>query len=154
MTSFEKYIYEHLHLLRRTIQILTVVFIFFVPFLNISGFKEIIGTFYSISFGNLDIVDPALMLQNLLLTKEIYFPLLLAGVIPLILALFFGKVFCGWVCPYNFLAEFAVKLGKKFKSKKKNGLSPGLGFAMMNSITLKDESHYLVKTFLASVFGQ
>ncbi len=115
MTRFERFIYQHLHGLRRATQLLAVVFIFLVPLLNRWGVNDILGTFYSIRIGNLDIVDPALVLQTILLTKEIYFPLLLAGFIPLVITLFFGKVFCSWICPFNLLAEFAEKIRKKIR---------------------------------------
>jgi ferredoxin-type protein NapH len=115
MTPFEIYIYTRLHVLRRIVQFLALAFIFVIPILNMLGFRQIIGTFYSISIGNLDIIDPALMLQTIFLTKEIYFPLLLAGIIPLILTLIFGKVFCGWVCPFNLIAEYTDKLRRKIR---------------------------------------
>lgn len=117
MTGFEKYIYEHLHVLRRLVQVTALLFLFAVPILNKFGFNEILGTFYSIKIGNLDIVDPALMLQNILLTKEIYFPMLLAGIIPLIITLLLGKVFCSWVCPFNLFAEFTDMLRRKIRPK-------------------------------------
>ena len=101
MTPFEINIYTRLHFMRRLVQFLAMSFIFVIPILNMLGIRQIIGTYYSISIGNLDIIDPALMLQTIFLTKEIYFPLLLAGIIPLILTLIFGKVFCGWVCPVD-----------------------------------------------------
>lgn len=110
MTGFEKFIYQHLHRLRRTVQWLAVFFIILVPILNRLHINDVMGTFYSLRLGNLDIVDPALMVQAILLTKKLYFPMLLAGVIPLIIALFFGKVFCSWICPYNLLAEYTEKL--------------------------------------------
>ena len=115
MTPFEIYIYTRLHVLRRVVQFLALAFIFVIPILNMLGFRQIIGTFYSISIGNLDIIDPALMLQTIFLTKEIHFPLLLAGIIPLILTLIFGKVFCGWVCPFNLIAEYTDKLRRKIR---------------------------------------
>jgi len=121
MTKFEKYLYKHLHLLRRTTQIAAISFLFVIPILNKYEYNEIIGTFYSISIGNLDIVDPALMFQHILLTKSIYFPLLLAGIIPLIIALIFGKVFCSWVCPFNLFAEYGNKLRQVIKPIIKKG---------------------------------
>jgi len=41
--------------------------------------------------------------------------LLLAGIIPLILTLIFGKVFCGWGCPFNLIAEYTDKLRRKIR---------------------------------------
>ena len=121
MTKFEKYIYDHLHILRLITQFAALAFLFVIPALNKYGFNEIIGTFYSMSIGNLDIVDPALMLQHILLTKEIYFPLLLAGIIPLILTLLFGKVFCSWICPFNLIAEYSDKIRKLLRPKTTKG---------------------------------
>lgn len=93
----------------------TLLFLILIPILNKSGIHNIRGTLYSVSIGNLDIVDPALMLQNILLTKELYFPTILAAMIPIILALLLGKVFCSWACPFNLLAEFTDKLGRKIR---------------------------------------
>jgi ferredoxin-type protein NapH len=59
------------------------------------------------------------VIQFLLLTKSITLPILIAGLIPLILAFFLGKVFCSWVCPFNLLAEWGEQLRKKFKKQRK-----------------------------------
>ena len=109
----KSYILTHLHVFRRIVQVCTIVFIVLVPFLNKQGYHGIIGTFYSISFGALDIVDPALLLQSILLTKSFYLPLIIAAIIPIILAALFGKVFCSWGCPFNFISELSELLRKK-----------------------------------------
>lgn len=110
----EQHIYRHLHTYRRTIQLLALAFIVLVPILNKSDWNHIIGTFYSLSIGGLNIIDPAIVIQFLLLTKSITMPILIAGLIPLVVALFWGKVFCGWVCPFNLLSEWGMELRKKF----------------------------------------
>ncbi|MBC8215688.1 MAG: 4Fe-4S binding protein [Candidatus Marinimicrobia bacterium] len=122
MKKFEKYLNDHLHILRRMMQVGTVLFIIAVPLLNKIGYHGVNGTFYSLSIGELNIVDPALALQTILLTKSIYLPLILAIVLPILLAMFLGKVFCSWMCPYNFLAEFTEKFRKLIKpvEKQKN----------------------------------
>ena len=117
MTKLEKYFYKNIKLIRRVTQILALLSIIGIPFLNKAGSRAIIGTFYSISIGNLDLIDPALMFQYILLAKEIHFPLLLAGLIPLIITLLFGKVFCGWICPFNLVAEFTDKIRKRIRPK-------------------------------------
>lgn len=93
------------------------MFIIAVPLLNRFGIKDVTGTYYSISVGNLDLMDPALMFQYILLNKEAFFALILAGGIPLFITLLFGKVFCGWVCPYNLIAEYADKIRKIVRPK-------------------------------------
>ena len=111
----KSYILTHLHVFRRIVQISTILFIILVPFLNKQGYHGIIGTFYSISFWALDIVDPALLLQSILLTKSFYLTLIIAAIIPILLAALFGKVFCSWGCPYNFLSELVELFRKKVK---------------------------------------
>jgi polyferredoxin len=40
------------------------------------------------------------------------------------LAIFFGPVFCGWVCPFGSFQEWLGKLGRKISGKKFNKLIP------------------------------
>ncbi|HKL10309.1 MAG TPA: 4Fe-4S binding protein [Clostridia bacterium] len=42
----------------------------------------------------------------------------------IVLALFFGPVFCGWVCPLGTLQEWIGKLGKKIFKRKYNNFIP------------------------------
>ncbi len=119
MTKLETYFYRHLHFFRRLSQWAAVLLILLIPFLNRHGYHQMMGTFYSIRIGHLDIMDPALMFQTILLTKQISFSALLAGTFPLILAIVLGRVFCSWVCPYNLLAEYVAKLRKIVFPQKK-----------------------------------
>ena len=105
----------HLHEIRRTVQILTILLIISVPILNKYGYSGIVGTFYSISLGGLNIVDPALAVQSILLTKSFYMPLFIGAVIPTILALLFGKIFCSWMCPFHYISEIFEKLRKRIR---------------------------------------
>ena len=115
----ESFINKNMTLIRRVIQITSLLFIIAIPILNIIGMRQVTGTYYSISVGNLDITDPALVIQQIFLTKEFQFHMLLAGLIPLIITILLGKVFCGWVCPFNLIAEFADKIRRKLKPKTK-----------------------------------
>ena len=117
MNALEGYVYQRLHRLRRLTQFAALVFLFIVPVLNKMGVHHIIGGFYSIDIGKLVIVDPALLLQTILLTQHIFIPLLLAALIPIVIALAAGKVFCGWVCPFNLFAEMADKLRRRIRPK-------------------------------------
>ncbi len=117
MNKFKDFFYEHLTILRRSVQWAGIVMIFLIPLLNLYGVHGIAGTYYSMSVGALDIMDPSIMLQTVLLNKTATFGILIAGILPLLFALFFGKIFCGWVCPFNLLAEYNKRLGKYLKSK-------------------------------------
>lgn len=109
--------YARLDQVRRIIQIFTLVFLFLIPVLNLLGSNFILGTLYSISFGALDIADPVMALQTTVLSQTVYLPLLLACVIPVLLALIFGKVFCSWMCPYNTILELTDSLEEKFAKR-------------------------------------
>jgi polyferredoxin len=49
--------------------------------------------------------------------------LALAGIV-LLLSIFFGPVFCGWVCPLGTVQEWVGKLGKKFFRRRYNHFVP------------------------------
>jgi polyferredoxin len=57
-------------------------------------------------------LDPLLGLGLLLATHTI-FAGLLWGVLTLVLTIFFGRVFCGWVCPLGTLQQFCGYLGRR-----------------------------------------
>lgn len=123
MNRFKDIFYRHLTTLRRSVQWTGIVMIVLIPLLNIYGVRSIAGTYYSMTVGALDIIDPSIMLQTVLLNKTATFGLLIAGIIPLLFALFFGKIFCSWLCPFNLLAEYNNRLGKYLKSKGRNRLN-------------------------------
>ncbi len=105
--------YNKLNRVRKVVQLLAVFFLIAVPFLNRMGVHWIIGTLYSISIGELDIVDPVMALQTVLLTKNVYIPLLIAVVVPVLLAFIFGRVFCSWVCPKNTISDWLDTLQQR-----------------------------------------
>lgn len=45
-------------------------------------------------------------------------------IIVFILALLFGPVFCGWICPMGSIQEWTGKLGKKMMKKRYNNIVP------------------------------
>lgn len=108
--------YHTVNRVREGVQLVALLFLLAVPVLNLLGVHAIVGTLYAISIGPLDIADPAMVLQTVLLTREVYVPLLLAAVVPVVLALLFGRVFCSWMCPYNTLLEW-VDRGRRFSKR-------------------------------------
>jgi polyferredoxin len=58
------------------------------------------------------------------LIKKIHASSLILMWLVLILAVFFGPVFCGWVCPLGSVQEFIGKLGQKIFKKKYNRFIP------------------------------
>lgn len=104
MFNSEKF-YRKLNTYRKAVQMFSLLFLILIPVLILLDIRYVIGNLYSISFWDLDIVDPAMMIQTIVLSKEFYLPLFIAALIPIILAAAFGRVFCSWMCPYNTLME-------------------------------------------------
>lgn len=105
---------------RRVIQIVVLIGIFVVPMLNILEIYFIKGTFYSIDFGDIAMADPLAVLQSIITSKSINTIMVISVIVPVFLALLFGRVWCSWFCPYHFLVEMLQKLRSilKLKSKK------------------------------------
>lgn len=68
------------------------------------------GWYQSFGFGHLWFVSPLEGLESLLITKSVYMPALVGMLIPVLLALLLGRVFCSWVCPVTFLLEITDRL--------------------------------------------
>lgn len=116
--------YKGLNRYRKLFQISVLLFFVAVPFLLLVDSRCIIGNLYSIRIFGLDIADPTMVLQTVLLSKEFYLPLIVMTIIPLILAAIFGRVFCSWMCPYNSLLELGesktlIKTLRKIGLRKK-----------------------------------
>lgn len=115
----KSWILRNLTITRRIAQLTILAMMFIIPYLNVKGFTGVIGTFYSMEMMGIPIVDPALCSQTLALMRELYVPLLLAVIIPLLAALALGRIFCSWACPFNTLAEYAQMLRLKLSPNKR-----------------------------------
>jgi ferredoxin-type protein NapH len=63
------------------------------------------GDTWSFSIGNFTLVHPVAFAEAVLAAKVLYLPLLAAVLIPLLITLALGRVFCSWLCPLGFLLE-------------------------------------------------
>ncbi len=118
---------------RRLMQLLVVVFIFAVPILNTYEVYVITGTLYALNFGGLGVADPAVILQAVFAASELTIPLFTTVLFPLFVALLFGRIWCGWFCPFLFLAEGVDWLRKKMGSKWLPGIF-GCGLSVKNPL--------------------
>lgn len=98
---------------RRIIQTLTILLIILIPILNKKGITMLMGSLYSLSLGGIWITDPLSGFQVILSTLSIDIKLLLSMLIPIILALILGRVFCGWMCPQNTISEVFDYVSKR-----------------------------------------
>ncbi len=73
----------------------------------LDGYK---GTLWSMRIAGVDLSDPLAAAEFTATSKTLYFPILLSIVIPLIVTLLLGKVFCSWICPAYLLFEITGKL--------------------------------------------
>lgn len=103
---------------RRITQAFMLLLIAAIPVLNKKGITVIIGSLYSLAVGPLMITDPLSGFQVIITTLALDRVLLFSLLLPLIIALVFGRVFCGWLCPQNALSEFFDFLKGKLKIKR------------------------------------
>jgi ferredoxin-type protein NapH len=66
---------------------------------------SLVGNFGSFSLFGFSILDPVVAAEALLRIPTAWAALLAGVAVPLLLALVFGRVFCGWICPVNTLLE-------------------------------------------------
>ncbi len=102
---------------RRAVQIAVFALMFVVPILNLYEIYAITGTFYSINFGGLGVADPSAIVQAVFASSTLAAPILSAALLPVLLALVFGRVWCGWMCPYHLLADGAARVRSLFQRK-------------------------------------
>lgn len=110
MTTMKTKTYGRLNRIRQASQILSLALLFAIPLLTLRGITVVSGNLYSLSIGALDIVDPMIAAQAMALTKQVLARLLWAALLPISLALVFGKIFCSWACPFNALSEWIAGL--------------------------------------------
>ena len=109
---------------RRITQALTILFIIAIPLLNKEGITVISGSLYSLSVDGIWITDPLSGFQVIISSFSADRILLLSMVIPVALALIFGRIFCGWICPQNFISELFDIIHDRLKVKRIFNPSP------------------------------
>ena len=104
---------------RILIQTAAFLVILLNPFANYYlGVNFVQGWYQSLGIGNLWFVSPLEGLESILVSKLIYLPLIIGMAIPVLLALFLGRVFCSWICPINYLSELMDRL-RRFLTRKR-----------------------------------
>lgn len=86
---------------------------------------------------------PIATLQALFILKEavvLKFPIFLIFLLPIVVAILFGRVFCGWLCPIGAFQELIFRISKKLRirtvkaGKKWQGLLKILPFLILTVI--------------------
>jgi ferredoxin-type protein NapH len=103
--------------LRRFTQISTLAAIFVIPFMNVWELYFVKGTFYSMDIGDAAIADPLAVFQSVIASGSVNMPMLGSVVIPVLIMMILGRVWCSWFCPYYLITEMTdwlkAKLGLK-----------------------------------------
>jgi ferredoxin-type protein NapH len=68
------------------------------------------GNLWSMRLAGVDITDPLAAAEATAASRTIYLPLLVSILIPVVLTLLLGKIFCSWICPAGLLFEITGKL--------------------------------------------
>jgi ferredoxin-type protein NapH len=63
------------------------------------------GTTWSGSLFGLQLSDPLAVLSQISASLSLYWPFILSALIPVLVTVIFGRVFCGWICPATFIYE-------------------------------------------------
>jgi len=70
------------------------------------------GTVWSMRIGGWDLTDPLAAAEAVAASRTVHVPLLVSMLVPILVTLVLGKVFCSWICPANLLFEVSGKLRK------------------------------------------
>ncbi len=108
-------------LLRRLFQSLTLI-VFILIYYTSHKQSFILGTFYSLKIGPIHIVDPYVYITYIIrnfANIDFYIWSFIGFMIPLFVGVLMGRVFCSWICPYNFFYECIVSFIEKIKKQRK-----------------------------------
>lgn len=63
------------------------------------------GTTWSATLFGLKLSDPLAVVGQMAASLSVYWPFLLTALLPIVVSLLLGRVFCGWICPATFIYE-------------------------------------------------
>ena len=69
------------------------------------------GTTWSATLFGYKISDPLAVISQMSAGGTVYLPFLLTALVPVVVTVILGRVFCGWICPATFLYELNTALG-------------------------------------------
>ena len=89
--------------LKRKIIQITAIIILLLPL----WFTDLIwyGTYISADLAGLELTDPLTTLEIVFASKSVWAPLIISTIPLTLVAILFGRIFCSYICPLNFLLE-------------------------------------------------
>lgn len=110
---------KHYNRFRFITLLLAFLLILIIPFLHrYFDFQFIQGWYQSLGIGKLWFVSPLEGLESILVSRQIYVPVLIGMLPAVLIALFLGRVFCAWICPISFLSELIDRVICRKKKKR------------------------------------
>jgi len=82
------------------------------------SYTAVTGWYQSLDLFGLVFVSPLEGLESLLLTGGLFVPLLVGLLPSVLIALLFGRVFCSWACPVNFLQEMTDRALRRPRNRR------------------------------------
>ncbi len=71
---------------------------------------QIKGSVWTINIFGLRITDPLAAVESTLVALYIYLPMVISILLPVLITIIFGRIYCGWLCPMHLLLELNDKL--------------------------------------------
>ncbi len=68
------------------------------------------GSVWTINIGGFRMSDPLAVLESTTTALYLYLPMLFSVLVPVLLTVVLGRVYCGWICPMNLLLEMNDRL--------------------------------------------
>lgn len=97
-----------IEVLRVITSLLSVLF-----FVVASTLGLVYGTTCALTFGSFTLISPLELALVTIGTKTILASLIVPGLIAILIVVFFGRFFCGWICPVGMLLEYSHIITEK-----------------------------------------
>jgi len=105
--------------LRRGVLTTAFLLLIITPILNyFFGITFVQGWYQSFGIGEMRIISPLEGLESLLVSRQLFFPVVVGMLLPVVVALLLGRVFCSWICPISFFAEIFASLHRRVTRNK------------------------------------
>jgi ferredoxin-type protein NapH len=88
------------------------------------GQVEVLGNLASLQVGPIPLIDPAVGLSSMLASRATAATLLTGLILPTLLALALGPVFCSWVCPWGLISEMMDAISRRKKRNQESWAKP------------------------------
>lgn len=89
------------------------------------------GSVWTLKIGDLVISDPLAVVDFISASRALIDPFLITALIPLVLTVFLGRIYCGWICPADLIFEVANRVRRLTGIETDVRFSRWLKFALL-----------------------